>query len=175
MQAGERADRLVFGTADYGWPEDGVRQAGAAHQLLRAPFGPVIAGRPRLVTRTHRTHVHEPADARAARGCEQAPRALDVHGFERRGAPLHDDPNQMHHDVGALGQRCDGRRVRQIARRALDGESVERPSPAVPADQHADAMAAMREQCGDVPSHESAGSGDGDQHRGGGGPLSRYW
>src|SRR5207248_5146912 len=86
MQLGERADRPVFWTADDGRPEDGVRQAGVAHQRLRTPFGAVIAGRPRLVTRPHGAHVHEPADARLARGREQAARALDVHRLERRGA-----------------------------------------------------------------------------------------
>ena len=56
--------------------------------------------------------MHEPADARVARGREQAPRAVDVHPLERRCARLYDDPDQMNDDVGALSQGGESRGVR---------------------------------------------------------------
>ena len=119
VHAGERADGHVLGSVDHGRPEDGGRDPGAAYQLLGLPLGAVVARSAGLRPGAHRAHVDEPPHSGGCGGSEQAPRSLDVHGGERGGPPLRDDPDEVDDGLDALEQGGEGGAVSEIARQDL--------------------------------------------------------
>ncbi len=102
--------------------------------------------------------------ARLARGSQDTPRPFDVYILEGCTPRLDDDADQMDDGAGVASQERQHSRVRQVAGHELDRDVSQGVGTAGVSYQGSHRMSAPCQQSGNVPSHESGGSCNGDQH-----------
>lgn len=108
--------------------------------------------------------MNDSSNARLARGGQYAPRPFDVHILEGSTPRLDDDADQMDDGAGVANQERQHSRIREVAGHELDREVPQGVGTARVSYQGSHRMSAPCQQSGKVPSHESGGSGNGDQH-----------